>query len=344
MKNKLLFLVLLIALLVITLCCGGGGGDSVASVTIGGTGQGSTSKPVELTAPIDSFGSIIAGGIQFDIDSANTMIEGQSGNTDSLQAGMWVHISGNLGSDETIGTASNITYESRIAGLIQSASSNVITVAGVNIILQDDTQIDSTLSIPLAVNDDVKISGSYLDSNFLASFVGPNPNLLRIVKSKTDLQASLSDNTTNILQIRLEQNSSNDLWESGNITFDFSGLSSDNLIDSSAPDQTLELGKHVLVHSTTIDASTQKVLLYQVLEVLEKSDQITITGILDSKNSSNKTFTLDSVTYKFNKFTRFSDSTKRDFGFKDLEVGVTYKVSYILDNNNNRIARRIRKE
>jgi hypothetical protein len=343
-KNKILCLLLCVTFLVISICCGGSGGDSVASVTIGGTGQGSTSKPIELTAPIDSFGSIIVGGIQFDTNSANTIIEGQSGNTDSLQAGMWVHISGNLGSDETLGSASNISYESRIAGLIQSASSNVITVGGVTIILQDDTQIDNNLNTPLAVNDDVKVSGSYLEDNFLATFIGPNPNLLRVVKSKTDLQATLSSNTTNILQIRLEQSSGDDLWTSGNLIFDFSGLGSDNLIDSSASNQTLSRGKHVLVHSTTLNNTTQKVTLYQVLELLEKNDQITATGTLSSKDSQSKTFVLDFTTYKFNKFTRFSDRSKRNFGFKDLEVGVRYKINYVLDNNNNRVARRIRKE
>lgn len=344
MKSNLLALLSLIICFMISINCGGGGSDSVASVTIGGTGQGSTSKPVELTAPIDSFSSIVAGGIQFDIGSANTLIEGQSGNTDSLQTGMWVHISGNLGTDETVGTATNITYESRIAGLIESASSNVIVIGGVNVVIQDDTQIDDDLNTPFSVNDDLRVSGSYLEENFLASFIGPNPNLLRVIKSKTDLQVTLSSNTTNISQIRLEQNVGDNIWKSGNINFDFSGLSSDNLIDASAPNQNLSRGKHVLIYSTTSDSTTQKVKLYQVLEILEKDDHITVTGTLDSKNSENKTFVLDSITYRFNKLTRFSDRSKRNFGFKDLEIGVSYKVSYIIDNNNDRVARRLRKE
>ena len=330
--------------LVLCLNCGGGEGDSVASVTIGGTGQGTTSKPVELTAPIDSFSSIVVGGIQFDVNSANTLIEGESGNTDSLQAGMWVHISGNLGDDETLGTANNITYESRIAGKIQTTSSNVITISGVNIILQNDTQIDTSLSTPFSVDDDVRVSGSYLDNDFLATFIGPNPNLLRVLKSKSDLEASLSSNTINVLQIRLEKTTGDDLWQDGTITFDFSGLSSDNLIDDSASNQTLQKGKHVLVHSTTISSNTQKVNLYQVLDILENDDQISVTGTLNSKDSNNKTFVLDSVTYKVNKFTRFSDQSKKNFGFKDLKVGTTYTVNYVLDKNNDRLARRIKKD
>ena len=166
-------------------------------------------NPSTLSAPIDSFSSIVAGGITFDIDSAQTLIEGQSGNTSTLQAGMWIDIEGTLNDDQVTATAANITFSSRIAGAIQTiTSSNQIQVNGVSIILSDDIQYDDDLSETLSVGLNVKLSGSYDDNDFEASYIGPNTDNISITKSKDDLensafsQALNNDSSVSVLRIR----------------------------------------------------------------------------------------------------------------------------------------------
>jgi len=327
----------------------GSSNNSISDITIGGTGQGQTAKPVSLTAPIDSFSSIVIAGIEFDVEEAITLIDGQSSNTQSLQSGMWVDIDGTFDLTEATGTASNITFSSRLAGLIESFSSdNQFICNATNVIIQTDTEIDDDLPDPLTIGVDVKVSGYYSDSDnvFLASYIGSNPNQVRAAQTKEQLDLlsmnSLSTTANNItvLRTRLEQQFSSNVWISGNLTLDFSDLSSANLIVEELPNQTLSMGKHVLVYATYINASSLKITHYQVINSNQTS--LSTSGLITIITNQPKSITIDEVVYKINKFTKFSDKKNKNFGFKDLEIDKQYNIDYLIDNQQNKVIKRIK--
>lgn len=153
-------------LLISVLCsCGGGGGSSVASLgDDGGGGIGGTG--LTSSGAINGFGSIFVNGVEFETDTAEIIIDGESSADSALRLGMVVLVTGTLNEDELTGTADRVEFSNEVQGPIESVvrdrdgNAALIIVLGNEIIVERTvTVFDSANFNSLAVGDLVEISG-----------------------------------------------------------------------------------------------------------------------------------------------------------------------------------------
>ncbi len=97
--------------LLLTASCGGVGQD--------GTGA---APDTQSTGVISGFGSVIVGGVHFDVTQAQIAVDGTGGATQAdLRVGMVVSVTGSLAPDGASGTANRLVYESLLRGSIDEA-------------------------------------------------------------------------------------------------------------------------------------------------------------------------------------------------------------------------------
>jgi hypothetical protein len=87
----------------------------------GGVGQDGTgaAPDTQTTGVVNGFGSVIVGGIHFDVTGAQISVDGTPGATQAdLRVGMVVSVTGTLNADGSSGTASRLVYESLLRGSI----------------------------------------------------------------------------------------------------------------------------------------------------------------------------------------------------------------------------------
>ena len=97
--------------LLLTASCGGVGQD--------GTGA---APDTQSTGVISGFGSVIVGGVHFDVTQAQISVDGTAGATQAdLRVGMVVSVTGSLAADGASGTANRLAYESLLRGSIDEA-------------------------------------------------------------------------------------------------------------------------------------------------------------------------------------------------------------------------------
>lgn len=172
--------------LVLAACGGGGGGGSTAAVTPevvtppeSGSGGTTTEAPERsLSGSIDGFGSVFVGGVRFETDDAEIIINGEPGSEDDLDLGMVVQLQGTINEDGSTGTASRIVYNNELTGPIESISDSAdqdareLVILGFNVIVDGTTTFDDVTFDTLAVGDVVEVSGFPEEGNRLrATFV-----------------------------------------------------------------------------------------------------------------------------------------------------------------------------
>ncbi|MEI8169587.1 MAG: DUF5666 domain-containing protein [Rhodoferax sp.] len=118
--------------------CGGGGSTMASAPGTGGTG-------IYAQGSISGFGSVIMNGVKFDDTKASVLIDGLSALSSDLRLGMVAGISGERGSDLTLGTASSIEVWSIAQGLVTEVSITAIgefKVSGMTLQTDSNTTFD----------------------------------------------------------------------------------------------------------------------------------------------------------------------------------------------------------
>ncbi|MHA7817758.1 MAG: DUF5666 domain-containing protein [Pseudohaliea sp.] len=191
MNNELLFrprtLATASALALVLTACGGGGGGGTASApstpstpapspTEGGSGDGTTTEAPErrLSGSITGFGSVFVGGVKFETDDAEIIIDGEPASERDLAVGMVVLLDGTVNGDGTTGTANRIIYDDELTGPIESIEASadgdalLLVVLGFNVIVErTGTVFDDVTFDTLAVDDVVEVSGFPQEGNRL---------------------------------------------------------------------------------------------------------------------------------------------------------------------------------
>ena len=173
--------------LVLTACGGGGGGGGVASTpatpstpaptpTEDGSGDGTTTEAPErrLSGSITGFGSVFVGGVKFETDDAEIIIDGEPASERDLAVGMVVLLDGTVNDDGTTGTATRIVYDDELTGPIESIEPSadgdalLLVILGFNVIVErTGTAFDDVTFDTLAVGDVVEVSGFPQEGNRL---------------------------------------------------------------------------------------------------------------------------------------------------------------------------------
>jgi len=175
--SKFLFLFTLIIFTFIVTSCGGGGGD-VGGAAISGRSAGE----------IEGFGSIMVNGVEFETESAEVQIEGETASINDLQEGMVVEIEGTFDANGLTGTANTIFMEDNVEGPITSMTETtpglIITmdVMGQPVVVEAGlTNFDNNDPLftfaSLSVGQVVEVTGfNRADGTVMASFIEKKAN------------------------------------------------------------------------------------------------------------------------------------------------------------------------
>jgi len=316
---RLPFGLCLFLLALFALACGGGGTE-LASTTIGGTGTGGTTTS-KASGPIDQFGSLYVGGIQFNTDGVEPLIEGTEASLTDLELGMWVEVEGTVDASGNTGTATNIIYSAHIAGVVLAINDHELTVNGGNTVTietDDLTHYGTNITLPISIGNDLVITGQYRSSgNFWASHIGPNTRSLVRARSREALSPSLNEDTEILLHIEMETFLSTDLWEAEGINLDFAGAKNKRNDGSS-----LQPGQRVMVRGRRDTNGQLRVTEYNLRESLSEETQV--SGNIASLFDNPPRVSLGDQIYRIEPFTIFDDQSvdqQRRFGFRELNTG-----------------------
>ncbi|MEO0423115.1 MAG: DUF5666 domain-containing protein [Pseudomonadota bacterium] len=142
----------------------GGGGDDGGGDVGGGDGMGGIDRGGIAIGVISGFGSVIVGGVRYDTDGAEFIIDDQPGTEADLAVGQRVRLKGTQ-DDDGNGVAELVEYEAEVEGPIAEIDldSSTLLVLGQTIEIRNDTLFDDDL-VPgsiegLMVGDFVEVSG-----------------------------------------------------------------------------------------------------------------------------------------------------------------------------------------
>lgn len=182
----------------------GGSGSETAGIDAGGVRQ-----PVTAQGPISGFGSIIVGGVHYDIDRAQISVNSAPGAVADLALGQLVTVVGEREEDDTLGAADSVIFDANVEGPVQS----VDTTAGTLVVLGQPVATGSATIFELpgraqeiesiAFGDRVQVSGFVIGGGSLeATRVALlPPGTLRVRGTVGDLDSAATRFRLNALTV-----------------------------------------------------------------------------------------------------------------------------------------------
>lgn len=299
-------------ILILSACVGGGSVGPIAEGGIGGTGIS--------FGPVTGFGSVFVNGTAFDTNDAVILIDGASATEADLTEGMLVRVEGEW-TDTGTGTADRIEYRSDIRGPVQTVvnfdpltGSGTLTVLGQTVRFNKQTVFRGVTREAIAVDDDLVISGWYLDSGeFLASLVRA---------SGIFLDGGEAEVKGIIEELNLDARS----FRVGGLDVLYSRTTEIEMQEDRDELLPSDNGAFVEVEG----AFNGSVLLANEIEqeddrnLLQASggDDVEIEGPISSGITSNRTFTLNGTTVQVTEGTEFDDGLRES----DLQAGLQVSV------------------
>ncbi len=260
---------------------GGGGGGSGSTTTIDtATTDDDTAVSVAGTVygPISGFGSIFVNGIEFSTGETVFSRSGQSSSESEFQVGDMVGIQGTLNADGRTGTASSISYQENVFGVITRASKNgSLEVLGQTVVNDSFTDLKGIFML-----DDLPL-GTILEVSGIAD--GRGYILATRIINRDDQGPAAGSSVIGISQ-NLDQPAKT--FTIGNLTVDYSGA---NLLN--IPEGGLSDGLAVQVSSSqTVSGNVLIADVVQGTGVVNGSenDRAKVTGIISGVDGSNNLY------------------------------------------------------
>jgi hypothetical protein len=156
--------------------CGGGSGNIAGSSPFGEGGTSGTGVLAASVAKgtISGFGGLSTGGINYNIDAATISFNGQAGTEALLETGMVVNVNGEVNALSNTGTAENIIFVYKLAGVIDSINIATRTVIALEqkILFDEFTTFKNTFAGGLSVGDVILVSGfTDAEGKILATYI-----------------------------------------------------------------------------------------------------------------------------------------------------------------------------
>jgi len=104
---------------------------------------------VTSVGPINGFGSVILGGVEYDTSGAQVRIDDLSGTEAQLRVGQVITLKGSVNEDGTTGKATDVTFVSDLRGPVTAVDINNCTfvVLGQTVRVDDATLVDDSLQL-----------------------------------------------------------------------------------------------------------------------------------------------------------------------------------------------------
>jgi cytoskeletal protein CcmA (bactofilin family) len=184
------------------------GCDSDSSATAG-IDAGGVRQPVTAQGPISGFGSIIVGGVHYDIDRAQITVNGAPGVPVDLALGQLVTVVGRRDGAGTVGEADSVAFDANVEGPVQAvdAAAETLVVLGQPVTVGGSTVFDlgarPARIESIAVADTVQVSGFIAGDGAIAAtrITLRSPSLLRVRGTVAALDAAAARFGLNALTV-----------------------------------------------------------------------------------------------------------------------------------------------
>ncbi len=308
--------VLLLALL--QSCSGGSGGSDGGVVTI-------IDRSGVHVGAISGFGSVIVNGVEFDTTSATITIDDAPSSESLLRVGQVVTLQGLVDSNSTTGTASAVTTDPNLRGVISAIDPGTgsITVLSRTVRITSGTIVSPEISpadiTGLAVGDRVEVYG----------FVDANGGIdATLITSSNDTELELQGRVTNL-------DPDNSVFTVVDLAVDFSSA---NLVGFSSA---LANGDLVEVEGASLDSDNRLVadrVEFESATVFSAEDEGTelqIEGII-TRFTDTTSFDVGDVAVLTNGSTEFESGLA-----SDLRINAKIEVEGTVDAQGRLLARSI---
>jgi Domain of unknown function (DUF5666) len=142
---------------------------------VGEDGSGAAPPDTLTTGVVNGFGSVIVGGVRFDVSGADIVVDGAAGRSQAdLRVGMVVEVTGTLAADGASGGATRVVYESLLRGTIDDLpAARTVRVLGQSVVIDDTTVFAGAAGADdLRAGDRLQVSGFRSpDGSLKATFV-----------------------------------------------------------------------------------------------------------------------------------------------------------------------------
>jgi hypothetical protein len=197
-------------LLTLTIAACGGGSGGAADTTP--APPSATAKSV--VGKITGFGSVYVNGVEYDTNGASYEVDDASASSDSaLAVGMVVKVQGSVNADGRTGTASSVSYDDEIEGIVENLTEDMddpsiktFTVMRTVVRVKKnstnfDGEDDAAFSFETIMNgDNVEASGEYYDDILDASYVEKQDAADDDFEAKGTVTGYLDDSFTLVLK------------------------------------------------------------------------------------------------------------------------------------------------
>ena len=177
--TRYLFLGISVSLSLILAACGGSGSSAETPPVP------ASATPISLIGEITGFGSIYVNGVEYDTNGASYDVDDEAAATDSaLAVGMVVKVQGSVNADGRSGSATSISYDDEVEGLVESLEEDlndpsIKTFIVMNTMIRVDEnstnfdgEDDPNFNFDTIVNgDNVEVSGEYSGDVLVASYI-----------------------------------------------------------------------------------------------------------------------------------------------------------------------------
>jgi len=307
-----------LVLLFLLISCGGG--FLLAGGGIGGTG-------IISLGPITAFGSIFVNGVEYELDGATILADGEPIDESGLRRGMVVRVEGEVKGDST-GTARAVAYSSTLSGPVGAQTPDSFTVLGQEIGITATTRFhdfpaDRVETPPLRIDDHVSISSvPNPDGSFSASAViyRPPADQVKLNGFIVAFDPAMQTFRINTFVIDISQASLENFGPNGPADGDFVRVEG-QLVDSRVVEGQLEVLPPTLL-------AMQVKNLQQTLA--GEGERMAIEGIVEALDDWTISLLTPEGRYlvSFNETTRFEDGTPAD-----LAQGVRIEINGTIFDN-----------
>lgn len=298
-----------------------------ATVMLGGcegggiTGTGADPTPVSVGV-ITNFGSVYVNGIKFETTNSKFKLDDAEGLEGDLKIGMVVSVAGSINADGASGTATQITFEDDVEGIVLNndiSASNTLNILGQTIHVDADTTFESKISAVTTIEQ--VVAGNIVEVSGHNSGDG-NIYATRIEVKKASYSVGEDIEVTGAVKSVTETT-----FKIGSLTVDYSGAEFDGI-----PNNTIADGLFVEVKSKQGFNGLSELIADKVeLEgdgtkkfEVEKGKELELEGVISQLDSDAGTFILNG------QLVQISNSTLSQF-----ENGQKVKVDGYIDDNGN---------
>ncbi|MBF0197132.1 MAG: hypothetical protein HQL32_05460 [Planctomycetes bacterium] len=318
-QNFILKLLALITIFAIIVACGSDG-NSITGTSVDGTGTGTSSVSGSITA----FGSIYVNGIEIDVDNSSFKSDGQDITESDLRVGMYVTVDlqEDIDSSTSTGVASNVIYDSHIAGPVESLiDESSFKLEGLTIVTSDQTTYKELNGFEdLGIGGFVLLSG-YYDANgdFIASFISKGDPSKKFVKEDDFIFERLPYKYASAYSGPISSMISFRSFKIGDVVV----IVNDDTVVHAPKNSIYGVGDFVHVRGVRVDVLQYEANMVDIRPPL--NDFLHSYGSLTKINLAQdvRELTISGNIYAFNHHTKFKeeDDSGSHFGPRDLEVG-----------------------